>query len=178
MKQWIKKVFPELVPLYNEKQIADRVGYLACLINADYKDKELAVVLLYNGSFIFAADLLRQLHLPLEMHGFSVKSYTGKKSVGKLKFDKHDIPDCKDKHVVLVDDVLDTGLTMSEIKAIFEKQGALSIKVCCLLNKKSNRKKEIHADYVGFEINDEFVLGYGLDLDNKYRQLPFIGYIP
>ncbi len=122
------------------------------------------------------ADLLRRIKLPLQIDCWSVSSYHGTKSTGKLNFRQHEIADVKNRHVLLMDDILDSGLTLATIKErlLYEKS-AESVSCCVLLEKNVQRSAEIKADYVGFNIENEFVVGYGLDFKENYRNLPYIG---
>ena len=121
------------------------------------------------------SDLLKRIIIPLQIDCWSISSYHGSKSSGKIKFRQHDIVDVKDRHVLLLDDILDSGLTLHTIKnKILSESNAASVKSCVLLSKKVQRTKDIEADYVGFQIENEFVVGYGLDYNEHYRNLPYI----
>ncbi|MBE2204195.1 MAG: hypoxanthine phosphoribosyltransferase [Chthoniobacterales bacterium] len=162
--------------LYHESTILSRLDELAHQITADYKDKELTVIAVLNGSFIFLADLLRRIPLPLQLDGLSVSSYQGTQTTGSIQFRQSQLADVKGRHVLLLDDILDSGLTIHAIKERLEKEaGAASLKVCVLLRKNVERLRAVDADYVGFDIPNEFVVGYGLDYNEHYRNLPYIG---
>lgn len=161
--------------LISETQIARRVKSLARHIQKDYCGKDLVIVSLLNGTVLFLADLIRHLDLPLRLDFMGVSSYGSGTTSRKLVFTKELRIDVKGREVLLVDDILDTGKTM---RAVLKKLRALkpnSIQTCVLLDKPSRRKKKITADYIGFEIPDEFVVGYGLDYAEHYRNLPYIG---
>jgi hypoxanthine phosphoribosyltransferase len=162
--------------LFGASAIQKRIDELAAQITEDYRGKELTVVAVLTGALIFTADLLRRIPLPLKLDCVSVASYHGAtESSGQVKFDQLSMPDIEGRHVLIIDDILDTGLTLDAITNKFRKECApLSIRICVLLSKRKSRRKEILADYVGFEIEDEFVVGYGLDYLEKYRNLPFI----
>lgn len=163
--------------LFHEQTIFSRLDALAAQITADYQGKELTVVAVLNGSFMFMADLLRRIPLPLKIDCISVSSYHGgTESSGEVTFHQNELPDIDERHVLVIDDILDTGLTLH---AICEKLRCecrpLSVECCVLLAKRKVRAAEAEAKYVGFEIGDEFVVGYGLDYDERYRNLPFVG---
>jgi len=162
--------------LYHESTILSRLDELAHQITEDYRGKELTVIAILNGSFIFMADLLRRIPLPLQVDGWSVSSYHGIKTTGLINFRQTQLADVRGRHVLLLDDILDSGLTIHSIRERLEKEaGAASLRVCVLLRKKIERVRHVDADYVGFDIPNEFVVGYGLDYNERYRNLPFIG---
>ena len=162
--------------LYHEYTILSRLDELAHQITTDYADKELTVVSILNGSFIFMADLLRRVPLPLQIDSWSVSSYHGTKSRGQILFRQQHIADVRGRHVLLLDDILDSGLTLRAIKdRLATEAGAASIRSCVLLRKNVARDEATEADYVGFDIPNEFVVGYGLDYNEQYRNLPYIG---
>lgn len=162
--------------LYHESTILSRLDELAHRITCDYDGKDLTVVSILNGSFIFMADLLRRVPLALQVDSWSVSSYHGTKSRGQINFRQHQIADVRGRHVLILDDILDSGLTLQAIQErLASESGALSIRSCVLLQKQVPRETSIQADYVGFEIPNEFVVGYGLDYNEHYRNLPYIG---
>jgi hypoxanthine phosphoribosyltransferase len=163
--------------LYRESEIAARLDQLAVQITADYYGKELTVLAILNGSLIFMADLLRRIPLPLQLDCLRVKSYYGGTvSSGRVQFDPTALPLVEGRHVLLLDDILDSGNTLAAIvETVRLEAKPLSVKSCVLLRKKKKRTVSIEADYVGFDINDEFVVGYGLDYQERYRNLPLIG---
>jgi hypoxanthine phosphoribosyltransferase len=162
--------------LYHESTILSRLDEMAHRITTDYAEKELTVVSILNGSFIFMADLLRRVPLPLQIDSWSVSSYHGTKSRGQIQFRQQQIADVRGRHVLLIDDILDSGLTLTAIKErLALESGALSIRSCVLLRKGVARVSTIDADYIGFDIPNEFVVGYGLDYNEQYRNLPYIG---
>jgi hypoxanthine phosphoribosyltransferase len=162
--------------LYQESTILSRLDEMAHQITGDYKDKELTVIAILNGSFIFMADLLRRIPLPLQVDGWSVSSYHGTSTTGRINFRQTQLADVKGRHVLLLDDILDSGLTIRSIKERIEREsGAASLRVCVLLRKTVERARHVDADYVGFDIPNEFVVGYGLDYNERYRNLPYIG---
>ena len=162
--------------LFDEPTIQRRLDEIAAQISTDYRDRELTVIAVLNGSLMFMADLLRRIPLPLKLDCLSVASYHGKaQTSGEVIFEQVAPPDVKDRHVLILDDILDSGHTLGAIREKLETANPRSIRVCVLLSKKKRRAREVDADYLGFEIEDEFVVGYGLDYDERYRNLPCIG---
>jgi hypoxanthine phosphoribosyltransferase len=161
--------------LFHESTIFSRLDELSQQITEDYRDKDITVISILNGSFIFMADLLRRIQLPLRLDCISVSSYHGQKSSGEITFRQNDILNVCNRHVLLLDDILDSGLTLHTIKEKIIDEGAASVKSCVLLRKDVKRKVNEEADYSGFTIGNEFVVGYGLDYNQDYRNLPFIG---
>jgi hypoxanthine phosphoribosyltransferase len=162
--------------LYDETTIHRRLDELAAGIIRDYRDRELTVVAILNGSVILMADLLRRIPLPLKLDCLSVASYHGgTKRMGELMFRQVSLPDIAGRHVLILDDILDSGVTLATIREKLEAAGPLSIRICVLLEKRRTRVRPVEPDYVGFEIADEFVVGYGLDYMERYRNLPCIG---
>jgi hypoxanthine phosphoribosyltransferase len=162
--------------LFDEATIHRRLDELAARITHDYRDCELTVIAILNGSVILMADLLRRIPLPLKLDCLSVASYHGGiKSTGDLVFRQVSLPDVAGRHVLILDDILDSGVTLATIREKLETAGPLSVRICVLLEKKKTRTQAVDPDYVGFEIADEFVVGYGLDYMERYRNLPCIG---
>ena len=163
--------------LFHEETILARLDDMAAKISADYFDKELSVIAVLNGSLIFAADLLRRLPIPLKLDCLSVASYHGGlQSSGTVNFRQLSLPEIEGRHVLILDDILDTGRTLHAICEKLQTEARpLSTRICVLLRKDKVRAAEMEADYVGFDIGDEFVVGYGLDFQERYRNLPFVG---
>ncbi len=163
--------------LYHEQTILRRLDELAAQITTDYTGRDLTVIAVLNGSLFFMADLLRRIQLPLRLDSLSVSSYHGgTQSTGLVTFDQTSLPDVEGRHVLILDDILDTGLTLNAIRdRLLAEASPASVRICVLLRKEKPRARELEADYVGFDIGDEFVVGYGLDFDERYRNLPFIG---
>ncbi len=162
--------------LYDEPAILRRLGELAAQISRDYADAgELTVVAVLNGSFMFLADLLRRVPLPLRVESLSVSSYAGDRSTGVVTFKQTVLPDIAGRHVLVLDDILDSGHTLHAVRARLLEQGPASVRLCVLLRKRRVRAQAVEADYAGFDIADEFVVGYGLDYLERYRNLPCIG---
>ncbi|MDP9253514.1 MAG: hypoxanthine phosphoribosyltransferase [Verrucomicrobiota bacterium] len=162
--------------LFDEATIRRRLDELAARISEDYRDRELTVIAILNGSLILMADLLRRIPLPLKLDCLSVASYHGgTKTTGELVFRQVSLPDVAGRHVLILDDILDSGVTLATIREKLEAAAPKSVRICVLLDKKKPRLRPVEPDYVGFEIADEFVVGYGLDYMERYRNLPFIG---
>lgn len=157
--------------------LAHRLDALAQSITEEYRGKELTVLAILNGGLFFAADLLRRIPLPLRLDCIGVSSYHGGiQSSGTVTFGSLPLPDLSGRHLLLLDDILDTGLTLHSIrKMLLEKAAPLSLKTCVLLRKLKPRLLPGSADFIGFDIGEEFVVGYGLDYQGRYRNLPYIG---
>jgi hypoxanthine phosphoribosyltransferase len=169
---WRKEVDRVLI---HEANIQKRVRYLATTIARDYRGKDLVLVALLNGTVMFLADLIRHLQLPLRLDFVGVSSYGSGTESGELVFTKELRLDVKGRDVLLVDDILDTGRTLQRVSDIVRALKPRSLKICVFLNKAARRVEKVQANYVGFEIPDEFVVGYGLDFAERYRNLPFVG---
>lgn len=162
--------------LIDEQVIERRLDVMAEEIHHDFPAGAIVAVVLLKGAFVFAADLLRRIPRPLEIECFNVASYHGgTQSSGEVVFLDHAIPDLTNKNVLLLDDILDTGLTLSQVRKKLLEQGVSQVKTCVLLAKDRPRVAEVESDYTGFVINDEFVVGYGLDYMGHYRNLPYVG---
>ena len=161
--------------LFEEAAILRRLDEIAAQISKDYRNRELTVIAVLNGSLMFMADLLRRIPLPLKLDCLSVASYHGRSETSGEVIFKQVAPDVTDRHVLLLDDILDSGHTLAAIREKLEAAKPRSIRSCVLLSKKKPRARLVNADYVGFEIEDEFVVGYGLDFMERYRNLPYIG---
>jgi hypoxanthine phosphoribosyltransferase len=162
--------------LFDEPTILRRLDELAAEISAEYRNRELTVIAILNGSIILMADLLRRIPLPLKLDCLSVASYHGATTTsGEIVFRQMALPDVEDRHILILDDILDSGVTLAAIREKLLTKRPLTLKVCVLLRKRKPRRRPIEVHYVGFEIADEFVVGYGLDYREKYRNLPCIG---
>jgi hypoxanthine phosphoribosyltransferase len=162
--------------LFDEATILRRLDELAMQISADYRDRELTVIAILNGSLMFMADLLRRIPLPLRLDCLSVASYHGGlQTSGEVIFRQVAQPDVAGRDILLLDDILDSGTTINTIRDKLQTASPKSIRVCVLLRKIKERTRPIEADYVGFDIANEFVVGYGLDYGEGYRNLPCIG---
>lgn len=170
MKEDILKV------LMTEKELDAKVKELGKRITEDYKGKNLMMVSVLKGSVAFMADLMRAVEIPCEIDFMSVSSYgNGVKTSGVVKIIKDLDINLEGRDLLIVEDILDSGMTLSYIKSILLERKPSSIKICTLLDKPERRQADVYADYVGFQVPDEFVVGYGLDYDEKYRNLPYIG---
>ena len=163
--------------LFHEAAIKQRVAEMGAEIEADYRGTPLTIVTIMQGGAVFMADLIRKIHLPLKIDSISVASYHGgTQSSGTVTFHQNRLPDIDGRHVLILDDILDTGRTVSAILNRFAAEcSPLSMKVGVLLSKKIERAETVEADYCGFEVGNEFVVGYGLDYEGEYRNLPVIG---
>jgi hypoxanthine phosphoribosyltransferase len=162
--------------LFDEPAIHRRLDELAAQISKDYRDRELTVIAVLSGSLMFMADLLRRIPLPLKLDFLSAASYHGKaQTSGEVIFKQLALPDVTDRDILIVDDILDSGHTLAAVCEKLETAKPRSVRVCVLLSKKKQRARCVDTDYVGFEIEDEFVVGYGLDFRERYRNLPYIG---
>jgi hypoxanthine phosphoribosyltransferase len=161
--------------LITEHQLARRIREMSSAIERDFKGREMVVVSLLNGTVMFLADLIRHLSLPLRLDFIGVSSYGAGTESGDLVFTKELRLDVRRRDVLLVDDILDTGKTLYRVRGKLRALKPRRIKTCVLLNKKARRLEDVQADYIGFEIPDFFVVGYGLDFAERYRNLPFVG---
>ncbi|MBC7714947.1 MAG: hypoxanthine phosphoribosyltransferase [Rhizobacter sp.] len=159
----------------SEDKIQSRVKELAAMINRDYAGQEVVLVCVLNGSFIFCADLVRHINVPVQIEMVSLSSYEGTESTGQVSFRLDVKQSLVGKNVILVEDIVDTGLTISFLLKHFKLKNVKSLKLCSLLLKRARLKIEVPVDYLGFDIEDKFVIGYGLDYDGRYRELPYIG---
>ena len=165
--------------LLSEKELEDRVKALGAQITEDYRDrlngKPLLVIGMLKGSFIFMSDLVRNIDLHCEIDFMIASSYgSGTESSGVITI-KQDVKDVEGQHILLVEDIVDSGFTMMSVMEILKGRKPASIALASLLDKPTRRKVPVDIDYTGFEVPDEFVVGYGLDYDSRYRNLPYIG---
>lgn len=162
--------------LISEEQLDKKVEELAQKISADYQGNDVLVVTLLKGGVMFSVDLMRKMSVPVQIDFMSVSSYgSSSKTSGVVKVDKDLDTPIQGKHVLLVEDIIDSGLTLSYVKEMLLTRDPASLKICTILDKPSRRKVHIDVDYTGFEIPDEFVVGYGLDYAQKHRNLPYVG---
>ena len=161
--------------LFTDQQIARRIREMSREIERDFRGREMVVVSLLNGTVMFLADLLRRLSLPLRLDFLGVSSYGAGTESGDLVYTKELRLDVRQRDVLLVDDILDTGKTLSRVIPKLRALKPRRIKVCVLLDKRERRVEKVSANYVGFVIPNVFVVGYGLDYAEKYRNLPFVG---
>jgi hypoxanthine phosphoribosyltransferase len=162
--------------LISEAEIKAKLAELARKIEADYDGQEVLLVGVLNGALVVMADLIRELHIDAEMDWMAISSYgAGTKSSGVVRILKDLGTDIQDRHVLVVEDIIDSGLTLSWLLSNLRSRGPRSVEVCALLRKPDAAKVEISVKYVGFDIPNEFVVGYGLDFAQRFRGLPFIG---
>jgi len=161
--------------LITEEEIAQRVQALSAELTRDFEGRELVVVAVLNGTVMFLADLIRHLSLPLRLDFIGTSSYGAGTEAGELVFTKELRLDVRGRDVLLVDDILDTGKTLRRVLAKLHELKPREIKTCVLLEKAARRVENVRADYIGFSIPDLFVVGYGLDYAERYRNLPFVG---
>lgn len=162
--------------LMTEEKISETVKLLASQINKDYEGKEILFVVILKGSLVFASDLMREIKLPMRVDFMQASSYgSGSVSSGTINIKKDIENDAAGKHVLIVEDIIDSGNTLFKIKELFKERNAASVKICTLLSKPERRETEVECEYIGAEIPDEFVIGYGMDFDERYRNLPYIG---
>lgn len=170
MREDIEKV------LLSEEKIKEIITNLGRQISKDYKDKNLLMVSILKGSVVFMADLMRAIGIHCRIDFMCVSSYgSSTESSGRVKIIKDLDIDLKGYDLLLVEDILDSGKTLSNVKKVLLTRNPSSVKICTFLDKPARRQSDITADYVGAEVPDEFVVGYGLDYDEKYRNLPFLG---
>lgn len=161
--------------LVSEEELKETVKRLGRQITEDYKDKNLLLVSILKGAIVFMSDLLREVKCDCVIDFMAVSSYSGNKTTGVVKFKKDLDINPEGKDILIVEDILDSGITLNYLKGVLEDRNAASIKVCALLDKPDNRRVDIKADYSGIVIPDEFVVGYGLDYNENYRNLPYVG---
>lgn len=163
--------------LVSQQQLQDKISELGAQISRDYDGHELLLVSILKGSVVFMADLMRAITIPCAIDFMVVSSYGGSNTTttGLVKIVKDLDQDLSGKDVLIVEDILDTGVTLSHLMPMLQMRNPRSVKICSILSKPSRRKANIEPDYMGFEVPDEFVVGYGLDYDEKYRNLPYVG---
>ncbi len=169
---------PHLRVLISTEQISKRMQELGTQITEDYRGKNLLLICVLKGACVFLSDLIRHIDLPLAIDFMAVTSYgASTKSSGEVRILKDSDASLKGKDVLIVEDIVDTGLTLSYLTDIFRRREANSVSVVAFLDKPERRVKEVEVRYVGFEIPNAFVVGYGLDYSDRYRNLPFVGVV-
>ena len=164
----------ELKEILSPQAIQDRIRELGRQITEDYQGRQIVVVGILNGAFIFLADLVRAIDLPLQVDFVRLVSYAGSESTGQVTITKDVELVLKDKDVLVVEDIVDTGYTLEYLKEVLKLHRPASVKICCLIDKKERRKVPIEVEYSGFDIPRGFLVGYGLDYEEDYRYLPGI----
>ncbi|MBQ9391393.1 MAG: hypoxanthine phosphoribosyltransferase [Lachnospiraceae bacterium] len=167
-----------VVKMIEEEDVDSRILELAKEIDEEYKGEEVFLVCVLRGAAFFACELAKRITIPVTLDFMQVSSYgSGTRSTGEVKIVKDIDLSLRDKNVIIVEDIVDTGNTLSTLKAFFVQRKAKSVKICSLLDKPERREVNVDIDYVGFTIPDKFVVGYGLDYDQKYRNLPYVGVV-
>ncbi|MDD3436657.1 MAG: hypoxanthine phosphoribosyltransferase [Candidatus Gastranaerophilales bacterium] len=169
----------DIKPLFSEEEIQLRVKEVAREIDLYYKDEEVYVICVLKGSVMFTVDLVKSLTVPIKMEFIRLSSYgSSTTTTGKVHAVDISLPDLNDKHVLVIEDIVDTGLTAKFLLDFINNNfHTKTTKFCSLLDKKCFRRTEIEPDYVGFNIDNKFVIGYGLDYDGQFRNMPYIGYV-
>lgn len=162
--------------LFSQEEIAAKVQEIGAQISKDYADKNPLIISVLRGSFIFMADLVRAISVPCEPDFMSVSSYgSGTQSSGEVKIVKDFDNSVSGRHIIVVEDILDSGRTLNFLMNTLKMRGAESLALCTFLDKPDRRVVPVEVDYCGFQVPDEFIVGYGLDYDQQYRNLPFVG---
>ncbi|MGM0381767.1 MAG: hypoxanthine phosphoribosyltransferase [bacterium] len=161
--------------IFSKKTIEDRVKKLGEKISKDYRGKNLLIIGILRGAFIFMADLIRQIEIPIEVDFMLVSSYGDRKDTsGVVRIVKDTKKNIQGRDVLIIEDIVDTGLTYYNLKETLLTREPESLKICALLNKLTDRQKDVEVDYYGFETNEEFLVGYGLDYQERFRECPYI----
>ena len=163
--------------LITEQEIASRTRELAEQIQKDYNNEEIVIVCILKGATFFAVELAKRIDSDTIIDFMKVSSYEGTESTGKINFTLDISEDITGKNVLIVEDIVDTGRTLAYVKKYLESKNPKNVKICTMLNKKERRVIDLEPEYVAFDIPDKFVIGYGLDYDEKYRNLPYVGYL-
>lgn len=162
--------------LISEEELAGTVKRLAEKINADYKNEPLILVIILKGSLVFATDLMKRLTMPLTIDFMQASSYgSGMVSKGFINIKKDLTTDIKDKNVLIIEDIIDSGNTLHKLKELLRERNPKSVRICTILDKPDRRVTEVEVEYSGISIPDEFVVGYGLDYNEYFRNLPYVG---
>ena len=162
--------------LYSEQELKEIVAELAQRISADYEGKNLFVIVILKGSFVFAADLIRQISIPCQVDFMAVSSYGNQTTTtGNVRITKDLTVSIEDRDVLVIEDILDSGVTLSNTLKILSARSPRSLELCALLDKPARRRVPVSAKYIGRQVEDEFIVGYGLDYAEQYRDLPYIG---
>lgn len=161
-------------PFFTVEQIQNKVRELAAKISEDYEGKDLLAIGILRGAFMFFSDIVKLIQVPMDIDFLTVSSYSKTETTGEIKIHSDLREDIKDRHVLLIEDIVDTGLTLKHIKDMLLARNPASLKICVFLDKKERRVVDIKLDYVGFRIPNRYVVGYGLDYENKFRNLPYL----
>ncbi len=161
-------------PFLTTEQIQNKVKDLADTISEDYEGKQILVIGILKGAFMFLSDIVKLIQVPMDIDFLIASSYVKTESSGEMSMHADLRDDIRDKHVLLIEDIVDTGITLNYIKKLLAERNPASLKICTFLDKKSCRKVDVDLDYVGYQIPDHYVVGYGLDYEGNYRNLPYI----
>ncbi len=164
--------------MITQEQIIERAAEIGKQIEQDFAGEPIVLVGILRGAVLWMADIMKSVNLDMTIDFMAVSSYgSGKKSSGVVKINKDLDTDIEGKNVIIVEDIVDSGITLNYLKGYFESHQAKAVKICTLLDKPEGRRAEIDVDYIGFTVDDRFIVGYGLDYDQKYRNLPYISYL-
>jgi len=164
--------------MITQQQINDRAAEIGRKIEEDFKGEPIVLVGILRGAVLWMADVMKNTNLDMTIDFMAVSSYgSGKKTSGVVKINKDLDTDIEGKNVIIVEDIVDSGYTLNYLKGYFESREAKTVKICTLLDKPEGRKVDIDVDYIGFTVDDRFIIGYGLDYDQKYRNLPYISFL-
>ena len=171
--------YESIVPkiLISEEEVVKRLDELARQIEKDYEGKDILALCILKGSIFFTVELTKRINKNIEFEFMEVSSYGSSKTSGEVRITKDLKYSIEGKHVLVIEDILDTGKTLKYLLNYLELKKPASIQLCTLLDKPERRQVEVEAEYVGFKVPDKFIVGYGLDFDQKYRNLPYVGYI-
>lgn len=168
----------ENLPVFlSEEEIQSKIAEVAAQIDKDYAGEDVIVISILKGAIFFTVDLVKKMKTPIELEVMQVSSYVGTQSTGKLNVKKDLDREIEGRNVLIVEDIIDTGVTLSYLKEYLLEKNPKSLKIAVLADKKERRKVDVKLDYTCFEIPDKFVVGYGFDVDEKGRNIPYIGYI-
>lgn len=173
----MEEIMKKLKVMYTEEQIQTRIQEMANEIDKDYEGKELIVISVLKGAIFFSVDLVKKMKTPVIFDMMQVSSYQGTQSTGNVIIKKGLDEDIAGKEVLIVEDIIDTGYTLQYLKEYLQTLNPKSLKIAVLADKKERREINVDIDYTGFEIDNKFIVGYGFDIDQKYRNIPYIGYI-
>ena len=164
--------------MITQQQINERAAEIGRQIEEDFKGEPIVLVGILRGAVMWMVDVMKNTNLEMTIDFMAVSSYgSGKKSSGVVKINKDLDTDIEGKNVIIVEDIVDSGYTLNYLKGYFESRAAKEVKICTLLDKPEGRKVDIDVDYIGFTVDDRFIIGYGLDYDQKYRNLPYISFL-
>lgn len=173
----MEDIIKKLKVMYTEEQIQSRIKEIAEKIDKDYEGKELIVISVLKGAIFFTVDLIKKMKTPVILDMMQVSSYQGTQSTGNVIIKKGLDEDISGKDVLIVEDIIDTGYTLQYLKEYLQTLNPSSLKIVVLADKKERREIDVDIDYTCFEIENKFIVGYGFDIDQKYRNIPYIGYI-